>query len=54
MSPNLTSSQVTDLAKPFVDTLETFAKYFENPEVEKGFKEWHLKKFGCEPKEVSV
>ena len=50
----LTSSQVTDLAKPFINMLDSIAKFYENPKVKKGFEEWHLKKFGCKPNEVSV
>lgn len=52
MAIQLTPNQVTDLAKPFVGMIDTIAKCYENPEVMKGFKEWHLKKFGYEPNEV--
>lgn len=49
MSIKLTEYQVTDLAKPLVGMIDTIAKFYENPEVKKGFEEWHLKKFGCKP-----
>ena len=49
MSINLTDSQVTDLAKPFTGMLDSISKFYENPNNKKGFREWHLKKFGCEP-----
>lgn len=52
MSFKLTPSQVTDLAKPIASMVETIAKFYENPEHMKGFREWHLRKFGCEPTEV--
>jgi hypothetical protein len=52
MALKLTDSQVTDLAKPLAGMLDTIAKFYENPEVKKGFEEWHLKKFGCKPNEV--
>lgn len=46
---DLTPSQVTDLAKPFTNMIESITKFYENPKVKKGFEEWHLKKFGCKP-----
>lgn len=49
MTIELTSSQVTDLANPFVSMIDNISKFYENPNNEKGFLEWHLKKFGCEP-----
>jgi hypothetical protein len=51
---DLTSSQITDLAKPFTNMIESITKFYENPKVKKGFEEWHLKKFGRKPNEVSV
>lgn len=51
---DLTPSQVTDLAKPFTNMLDSIAKFYETPEVKKGFEEWHIKKFGCKPKEGSA
>lgn len=51
---DLTSLQVTELAKPFTNILDSIAKFYENPTVKKGFEEWHLKKFGRKPNEVSV
>jgi hypothetical protein len=54
MALKLTDSQVTDLAKPLAGMLDTIAKFYENPEVKKGFEEWHLKKFGCKPNEVTA
>ena len=49
MTIELTSAQVTDLANPFVNMIDNISKFYENPNNEKGFREWHLKKFGCEP-----
>ena len=54
MAIELTSSQVTDLAKPFTNMLDSITKFYENPKVKKEFEEWHLKKFGRKPNEVSV
>ena len=53
MSIALTDSQVTHLARHLADNIETIAKsILENPERLKGYREWHLRKFGCEPEEV--
>ena len=53
MSFKLTDSQVTHLAKHLADNIETIAKsILEDPERLKGYREWHLRKFGCEPAEV--
>ena len=53
MSIALTDSQVTYLARHLADNIETIAKsILENPERLKGYREWHLRKFGCEPEEV--
>jgi hypothetical protein len=49
MAINLTHTQVNDLAKPFASMLDSISKFYENPKNEKGFREWHLKKYGCEP-----
>ena len=49
MAINLTSSQITELANPFKGMLDSISEFYENPNNEKGFREWHLKKFGCEP-----
>lgn len=51
MAIDLTYSQTTDLAAPFVSMIDTISKFYENPNNDKGFREWHLKKFGCEPGE---
>ncbi len=48
---DLTSSQVCDLAKPFAKMLDSIAKFYEDPKVQKEFEEWHLKKFGRKPTE---
>ena len=53
MALNLKDSQVTDLAKHFVGMLDALTKFYENPDNQKGYREWHLQKFGCEPTEVS-
>ena len=49
VSLNLTSLQVSELAKPFANMLDSIAKFYENPQVKKEFEEWHLKKFGRKP-----
>lgn len=54
MEINLTSFQVTDLATPFVGMKDALTEFYANPENKKGFREWHLKKFGCYPEEVEI
>lgn len=49
----LTESQVTDLAQPFTSMLESISKFYENPINRNKYREWHLKKFGCEPGEIT-
>lgn len=51
MAIQLTPTQVTDLAKPIVRMVDTISKFYENPDNMKGFREWHIRKYGCEPKE---
>ena len=51
---DLASSQVNELAKPFIGMIDSITKFYENPKVKKGFEEWHLKKFGRKPDEASV
>lgn len=45
----LTQHQVNDLATPFVGMLDSITKFYENPDNVKAYREWYLKKFGCEP-----
>jgi hypothetical protein len=51
MAIQLTPNQVTDLAEPIVKMLDTISKFYENPDNMRGFREWHIQKYGCEPKE---
>lgn len=47
----LTKSQISDLAKPFVGMVQAIKEFYQNPENEKAYREWHRKKYGVEPKD---
>ena len=42
----LSNAQVEDLARPLAKTITEF---YENPDNQRKFIEWHIKKYGCEP-----
>ena len=51
----INSTQVTDLASHFVNMRGQLESFFNDPDNQKAYREWHLKKYGCEPdKEVTV
>lgn len=43
---NLSSSQVYDLARPIVGMMEKIMAYYQDPENERVFQEWYLRKYG--------
>lgn len=53
MPIELTPGQITDLAKPLVGMVQIITDYFKDPQHEKAYREWYIKKYGKEPeKEV--
>ena len=52
MSP-LTTSQVQDLARTVAWISDTIEGFYNNPENEKAYQDWYLKKFGHADKEHS-
>lgn len=48
----LENRQITELASPFAKMVNSLEEFYKNPENKKKYKEWYLKKYGCEPKEV--
>ena len=48
----LENTQVIDLAKPFAKMVDSLKEFYNNPENKRKYREWYLKKYGCEPKEV--
>lgn len=47
MSIKLSGAQVEELARPLADVITAF---FQNPDNFSKYREWHIKKYGCEPK----
>lgn len=43
---NLSSSQVYDLARSIVGMMEKIMAYYQDPENERAFQEWYLRKYG--------
>ena len=50
MSP-LTTNQVKDLARTVATISNTIEGFFSNPENEKAYQDWYLKKYGRTEKE---
>ena len=48
----LENTQVTELAKPFIEMVDSLNEFYNNPENKRKYNEWYLKKYGSEPKEV--
>lgn len=48
----LEKAQITELAKSFTTMIGTLTEFYNNSENRKKYKEWHIQKYGCEPKEV--
>ena len=48
----LENAQITELAKPLVALADTIMEFYNDSENKRKYREWHLQKFGCEPKEV--
>ena len=49
----LTTSQVKDLARTVAMISDTIEGFFSNPENEKAYQDWYLRKYGHEEKESS-
>lgn len=47
----LSDAQVTALAKVIASKADSIREFYENPDNQKKYKEWHLKKYGCLPEE---
>lgn len=47
----LTPQQVTDLARPFVGMLDAIRAFYEDAENEKKYREWHMSRYGCYPRD---
>lgn len=48
----LENTQIIELAKPFAKMVESINEFYNDPENKRKYKEWYLKKYGCEPKGV--
>ena len=48
----LTLNQVNDCARHIAKNVKTITAFFEDPDNMKRYREWHVRKYGCEPKEV--
>ena len=51
MSIKLSNAQVEELARPLMKMSQAMAEFFENPVNKSKYREWHLRKYGCEPGE---
>ena len=48
----LETAQATELARYLVTIADSIKEYYKDSENKKKYREWYLKKYGCEPKEV--
>lgn len=44
--PMLSQWQIQNLATPIAHMLDKIAKFYEDPENERKYQEWYLKKYG--------
>ena len=49
MQVELTPAQITNLAKPLVEMVQTLREFYKNPKNEKAYREWYFQKYGHEP-----
>lgn len=42
----LSKQQIEDLARPFVGMVDRIVAFYEDPENERNFQEWHLREYG--------
>ena len=47
--PNLSQNQIEDLARPFVGMVDVLKDFYKDPQNEKRYREWYMKKYGHEP-----
>ena len=48
----LSANQVIDCARHLAQNVNTISAFFKDPENMKRYREWHIRKYGCEPQEV--
>ena len=48
----LENAQITELARPIAKMADSIREFFNDSENKKKYREWYLKKYGCEPTEV--
>ena len=48
----LEERQLTELAKPFVAMVDSIREFYNDPVNKEKYREWYLKKYGLEPREV--
>jgi len=49
MPVELSQSQISNLAKPIVGMAQAIQDFYKDPQNEKAYREWYLKKYGHEP-----
>ena len=55
MQSNLSKEQILNLARPFVDKLQSIADFYNDESNEQAYREWYLAKYGRYPEsEVSA
>lgn len=48
----LENTQVIELAKPFIEMLNSIENFYNNSENKRKYIEWHIQKYGCKPEGV--
>ena len=51
--PNLTPFQIEELARTLTRVQDNIVEFFSNPETERAYQEWYLKRYGKSEKEHS-
>ena len=47
----LDEKQIMELAKPFVGMVDSLVEFYNDPQNQKKYQEWYVKKYGCLPEE---
>ena len=47
----LTDNQINELAKSIANSVKAF---YDDPNNQNAYREWHLKRYGCLPEEMEV
>lgn len=50
----LKDRQIDELARLLVGMVDSIREFYDNPQNQKAYREWYLKKFGCLPPEEKV